>query len=61
MSSLCCLEMQSMKVFLPHPLKVKANISGAILSCSVKSKNQAHISWTHVVLLLKPGCVCLCT
>lgn len=34
-----------MKVFLPHPLKVKANLSGATLSCSVKSKNQAHISW----------------
>lgn len=45
MSSLCCLKMQSMKVFLPHPLKVKPNLSRATLSCSVKSKNQAHISW----------------
>lgn len=44
MSSLCCLKMQSMKVFLPHPLKVKPNLSRATLSCSVKSKNQAHIS-----------------
>lgn len=58
MSSLCCLKMQSMKVFLPHPLKVKPNLSRATLSCSVKSKNQAHISWSHVVLVLTPVCVC---
>lgn len=57
MSSLCCLKMQSMKVSLPHPLKVKPNLSRATLSCSVKSKNQAHISWSHVVLVLTPVCV----
>lgn len=58
MSSLCCLKMQSMKVLLPHLLKVTANLSRATLSRSVKSKNQAHISWSHVVLVLTPVCVC---
>lgn len=61
MSSLCCVKMQSMKVFLPHPLKVKPNLSGASLSCSVKSMNQAHISWSHVVQVLTPVCVRSCT
>lgn len=61
MSSLCCLKMQSMKVFLPHPLKVKPNLSGATLSSSVKSKNQAHISWSHVVQVLTAVCVCFRT
>lgn len=45
MSSRCCLKMQSMKVLLSRPLKVTANLSRATLSRSVKSKNQAHISW----------------
>lgn len=58
MSSLCCLKMQSMKVLLRHPLKVTANLSRATLSRSVKSKNQAHISWSRVVLVLTAVCVC---
>lgn len=58
MSSLCCLKMQSMKVLPRHPLKVTANLSRATLSRSVKSKNRAHISWSHVVLVLAPVCVC---
>ena len=39
----------------------QSNLSRATLSCSVKSKNQAHISWSHVVRVLIPVCMCLRT
>lgn len=60
MSSRCCLKMQSMKVLLPHPLKVRANLSRATLSRSVKSKNQAHISWESCCTSPRNS-LCVCT
>lgn len=60
MSSRCCLKMQSMKVLLPRPLKVTANLSRATLSRSVKSKNQAHISWESCCASPRASlCVCV--
>lgn len=59
MSSRCCLKMQSMKVLLPRPLKVTAVLSRATLSRSVKSKNQAHISWESCCASPRASlCVC---